>query len=80
MVPGTDESGEYTSAQPRSEGKSPIASRPEITKSHSKSGDDTPPGNRHDMPTIAIGSPDTNGDEETAEPFSRKRISAAGVG
>ena len=43
-------------SQPRSAGNSDITSRPSATICHRPSGLSTPPGNRHDIPTIAIGS------------------------
>ncbi len=43
-------------SQPRSAGNSPITSCPAATISHSCSGVRTPPGKRHPMPRIAIGS------------------------
>ena len=43
-------------SQPRSAGNGPIASVPPATSSHRSSGLATPPGNRHPIPTIAIGS------------------------
>ncbi|CEZ69338.1 Uncharacterised protein [Mycobacterium tuberculosis] len=43
-------------SHPRSVGNSDITSLASATICHSPSGESTPPGKRHDMPTIAIGS------------------------
>ncbi|MCP9972490.1 hypothetical protein LUX57_51510 [Actinomadura madurae] len=53
-------------SQPRSSGNAEIPSRPSETSSHSCSGDDTPPGKRHAIPTIATGSPSWRGAAWTA--------------
>ncbi|AKA09220.1 hypothetical protein SAZ_40835 [Streptomyces noursei ZPM] len=58
MVPGRSGSGSkrFPVCQPRLTGKSLIASVPESTRSHSCSGEPTPPGKRQAMPMMAIGS------------------------
>ncbi|GAA5604556.1 hypothetical protein Sgri01_02870 [Streptomyces griseus] len=43
-------------SQPRSVGNGDTASTPSATSCHSSSGEPTPPGRRHAMPTMAIGS------------------------
>ncbi len=57
-VPTPAPSGSYSdsTSQPRSVGKSVTASTPDRSTCHRSSGLDTPPGNRHDIATIAIGS------------------------
>ncbi|GAA5707432.1 hypothetical protein Save01_08299 [Streptomyces avermitilis] len=49
-------SNRLSRSQPRSRGSPDTASRPDRTSSHRASGDDTPPGNRQPIPTMAIGS------------------------
>ncbi|GAA5705590.1 hypothetical protein Save01_06443 [Streptomyces avermitilis] len=50
-----------STSQPRSAGKSPTASPPAATRCHRSSGERTPPGYRHAIPTIAMGSSSSAG-------------------
>ncbi len=58
-VPRRSGSGSYSPAtsQPRSAGKSDVASMPSASNHHRSSGDSTPPGYLQAMDTTAIGSP-----------------------
>src|SRR3954470_12741445 len=53
-TPGS-ESNNPPRSQPRSTGKSPTTSPPATTNPHKSSGEPTPPGKRHPIPTIATG-------------------------
>ncbi len=57
-------------SQPRSVGKSESTCCPETTSCHRSSGELIPPGNRHAMPTIAIGSPASAGATAVVPPAS----------
>ncbi|GHI66080.1 hypothetical protein Saso_77300 [Streptomyces asoensis] len=56
--PTTPGSGSYnlSTSHPRPPGNNDTASPPDATRSHNPSGDPTPPGKRHAIPTIATGS------------------------
>jgi hypothetical protein len=58
VVPGRDSSGSKSAStsQPRFVGNVDMTSRPSVSTRHRSSGEDTPPGKRHDMPTTTIGS------------------------
>ncbi len=65
-------------SQPRSSGKSEIPSVPDTTSSHSSSGEETPPGSRQLMATIAIG-PSTAAGARGAPAAEACSASAAGA-
>ncbi|CAM5463510.1 hypothetical protein SGLAM104S_06054 [Streptomyces glaucescens] len=76
-------------SHPRSTGKAETPSRPVRTRSHSSSGEVTPPGKRHPIPTIAMGSsgcpvsPGTSASAACSVPStsaSRYDMRAVGVG